>query len=84
MTEIHFYRIEVAAERSGLPITRVRSYVRAGLVRPRQVDGKHGFVEDDIVRLRKIRRLTSDLGVNLAGVDIILRLLDELTDTRLR
>lgn len=84
MTELHFYRIEVAAERSGLPVTRVRSYVRAGLVQPQQVNGRHGFVEDDIARLRKIRRLTADLGVNLAGVDIILRLLDQLSDTRSR
>ena len=84
MTEIHFYRIEVAAERAGLPITRVRRYVRAGLIQPKQTEVGHGFGEDDIARLRKIRRLTADLGVNLAGVDIILRLLDELADARSR
>jgi MerR family transcriptional regulator/heat shock protein HspR len=40
------------------------------------------FGETDLARLRRIRRMTSELGVNLAGIDIILRLTDELSVLR--
>jgi MerR family transcriptional regulator/heat shock protein HspR len=57
--------------------------VRQGLIRPPRVeDGRPLFGESELARLRKIRRLTTDLGVNLAGVEIILRLTDELSAVR--
>jgi MerR family transcriptional regulator/heat shock protein HspR len=57
--------------------------VRLGLIRPPVVeDGRPLFGEGELARLRKIRRLTTDLGVNLAGVEIILRLTDELSVLR--
>jgi MerR family transcriptional regulator/heat shock protein HspR len=72
------YRLEVAAELAGLPPRRVRRYLRAGLVRPARVAGRVVlFSEAEVARLRKIRRLTDDLGLNLAGVEVVLRLLDE-------
>jgi MerR family transcriptional regulator, heat shock protein HspR len=71
--------VEVAAHLAGVSVPRVRRLVRSGLVRPPVVErGRPLFGEAELARLRKIRRLTNDLGVNLAGVEIILRLTDEL------
>jgi MerR family transcriptional regulator/heat shock protein HspR len=57
--------------------------VRQGLILPPRIeDGRPLFGASELARLRKIRRLTTDLGVNLAGVEIILRLSDELMALR--
>jgi MerR family transcriptional regulator/heat shock protein HspR len=75
--------VEVAAHLSGVPVARVRYMVRQGLIRPPRVEGgRPMFGDGELARLRKIRRLTTDLGVNLAGVEIILRLTDELSALR--
>jgi MerR family transcriptional regulator/heat shock protein HspR len=75
--------VEVAAHLAGTTVTRVRHLVRLGLVRPSVVEaGRPLFGEPELARLRKIRRLTVDLGVNLAGVEVILRLTDELAALR--
>src|SRR4030088_558767 len=75
--------VEVAAHLSGVSAARVRHMVRQGLISPPRVeDGRPLFGEGELARLRKIRRLTTDLGVNLAGVEIILRLTDELAALR--
>jgi MerR family transcriptional regulator, heat shock protein HspR len=75
--------VEVAAHLAGLSAGRVRRLVRSGLVRPRVVEqGRPLFGDIELTRLRKIRRLTTDLGVNLAGVEVILRLTDELSELR--
>jgi MerR family transcriptional regulator/heat shock protein HspR len=58
--------IIVAARRTGLSTRTVRRYIQRGLV-------SEVLTEADLTRLRRIRRLT-DLGVNLAGVEIILRM----------
>jgi MerR family transcriptional regulator/heat shock protein HspR len=72
--------IEIAAHLTGLSAARVRRLVRSGLVLPPVVEaGRPMFGEVELTRLRKIRRLTTDLGVNLAGVEVILRLTDELS-----
>jgi len=77
--ETHTYcSVEVAAHLTGLSPSRVRRLVRAGLVEPAVVDrGRPFFGPIQLARFRKIRRLTTDLGVNLAGVEIILRLTEE-------
>ena len=73
----------MAAHLAGLSVRRVRYLIRAGLVQPaRHEAGKPLFGETDLARLRRIRRMTSELGVNLAGIDIILRLTDELSELR--
>lgn len=74
--------LEVAAHLAGLSVRRVRYLVRAGLVQPAREAGKPMFGETDLARLRRIRRMTTELGVNLAGIDIILRLTDELSALR--
>jgi MerR family transcriptional regulator/heat shock protein HspR len=75
--------IEIAASSAGLSPARVRRLVRVGLIRPVVVErGRPLFGELELARLRKVRRLMTDLGVNLAGVEIILRLTDELAAVR--
>ncbi len=61
-----YITISVAARRTGLSPGTVRRYVRRGLVSDK-------LTESDLGELRRIRRLR-DLGVNLAGVEIILRM----------
>lgn len=73
------YLISVAARMCGLHPQTLRLYERLGLIQPHRVgNSKRLYSEADIARLRRIQRLTQQLGVNLAGVDIILRLLDRI------
>ena len=67
----------VAAQFDVGPETLVR-YERAGLLKPRVVNDVRFYSADDIARLTTIRRLTEICGINLAGVDVVLRLLDEI------
>jgi MerR family transcriptional regulator, heat shock protein HspR len=72
-------RMEVAARQVDLPPARIRRYVQIGLVRPARVEGQVAlFGEAELARLRKIRRLRDDLGLNMAGLEVALRLLDEI------
>jgi MerR family transcriptional regulator/heat shock protein HspR len=73
------YELEVAARLARLPVARVRRYVRVGLVRPARFEGRTIlFGEAELARLRTIRRLAEDLGINAAGVEVVLRLVDEI------
>src|SRR2546423_13518416 len=57
----------------------LRMYETKGLARPQRTPGGTRLSSDaDIVRLRVVQRLTSELGLNLAGVELVLRLEDEL------
>jgi MerR family transcriptional regulator/heat shock protein HspR len=67
----------VAAQFDVTPETLTR-YERAGLLRPKVVNDVRFFTVDDIDRLSTIQRLTTICGINLAGVDVVLRLLDEI------
>ena len=49
-----------------------------GLIQPQYVSRRRCFSDADVERLRQIRRLTQEMGVNLAGVEIILDLLDKM------
>ncbi len=74
-----YWSLEAAARLVRLPPARVRRYVRAGLVLPARVqDRAELFGEAELARLRRIRRLRDDLGLNTAGVEVVLRLLDEI------
>ncbi|HYK53919.1 MAG TPA: MerR family transcriptional regulator [Candidatus Eremiobacteraceae bacterium] len=73
----------VAAQFDVTPETLVR-YERAGLLRPKVVNEVRFYTVDDIGRLSSIQRLTTICGVNLAGVDVVLRLLDEIEDLKRR
>ena len=73
------YMISVAAELVGMHPQTLRLYETKGLVRPQRTPGgTRLYSEADVERLRIIQRLTSELGLNLAGVELVLRLEDEL------
>jgi MerR family transcriptional regulator, heat shock protein HspR len=73
------YMISIAAELVGMHPQTLRVYEQKGLVRPRRTAGNTRlYSELDIERLRLIQRLTTELGLNLAGVELVLRLEDEL------
>jgi MerR family transcriptional regulator/heat shock protein HspR len=73
------YMISVAAELVGMHPQTLRIYENKGLVRPQRTPGgTRLYSESDIERLRIIQRLTTGLGLNLAGVELVLRLEDEL------
>ncbi len=75
--------IGVAAEMCGVHPQTLRQYERLGLVVPSRAGAKNRlYSDDDIQRVRRIQRLTQDMGVNLAGVELILRLLDDMEDMR--
>jgi MerR family transcriptional regulator, heat shock protein HspR len=59
------------------PETLVR-YERAGLLHPRIINDVRFYSDADVGRLSTIRRLTDICGINLAGVDVVLRLLEEI------
>jgi MerR family transcriptional regulator, heat shock protein HspR len=73
------YMISVAAELVGMHPQTLRVYETKGLVRPRRTPGNTRlYSEADLQRLRLIQRLTGELGLNLAGVETVLKLEDEL------
>ncbi len=79
------YMISVAAELVGMHPQTLRLYESKGLVRPgRTPGGTRLYSENDLERLRLIQRLTTELGLNLAGVEQVLRMQDELNRTRAR
>jgi MerR family transcriptional regulator/heat shock protein HspR len=77
--------ISVAAEIVGMHPQTLRIYEAKGLVRPGRTPGGTRLYSDlDLERLREIQRLTTELGLNLAGVRRVLALEDELAALRLR
>ena len=73
------YMISVAAELVGMHPQTLRIYAQKGLVRPKRTAGNTRLYSDrDVERLRLIQRLTNELGLNLAGVERVLHLEDEL------
>lgn len=73
------YAIGVAARLVNLHPQTLRNYEEEGLVAPgRSEGGFRLYSRRDLERLTKISRLTNDLGVNLAGVHIILNLTEQL------
>jgi MerR family transcriptional regulator/heat shock protein HspR len=74
------YMISVAADLVGMHPQTLRIYEQKGLVRPKRTSGNTRlYSESDIQRLRLIQQLTTELGLNLAGVEMVLRLEDQLT-----
>jgi MerR family transcriptional regulator/heat shock protein HspR len=79
------YMISVAAELVGMHPQTLRIYEQKGLVRPKRTAGNTRIYSDaDVERLQLIQRLTTELGLNLAGVERVLRLEDELQRMRRR
>jgi MerR family transcriptional regulator/heat shock protein HspR len=73
------YMISVAADLVGMHPQTLRMYEAKGLVRPKRTPGNTRLYSDaDLERLRIIQTLTTELGLNLAGVETVLRLRDEV------
>src|SRR5512144_1687777 len=81
--EEHFYTSSVAAELGGMHEQSLRMYERRGLIAPQRSAGNmRRFSDADVERIRFIKRLVDDLGVNLAGVEVILHLREQLLDAQ--
>ena len=79
------YMISVAADLVGMHPQTLRMYEQKGLVRPQRTAGNTRlYSEADLERLRLIQRLTGKLGLNLAGVEAVLGLEEQLARMRAR
>ena len=77
------YMISVAADLVGMHPQTLRIYESKGLIRPKRTAGNTRlYSEADLDRLRLIQRLTNELGLNLAGVEQVMQLQDELVRMR--
>ena len=75
------YVISIAARMVGIETYTLRYYEKLGLVHPGRSDGNiRLYSEEDIDRLRYIKTFMSDCGVNLAGVEVALRLMQRMKE----
>jgi MerR family transcriptional regulator/heat shock protein HspR len=72
------YVISIAARMVEMHPQTLRLYERQGLIKPARVGSNRLYSNRDIERLRQIQRLTQEMGVNLAGVEVILNLLEKI------
>ena len=79
------FMISVAAELAEMHPQTLRMYEQRGLIEPkRSPKGTRLYSHEDVERLRRIQEMTNELGLNLAGVEHVLRLEQELERTRRR
>jgi MerR family transcriptional regulator, heat shock protein HspR len=75
------FQISIVSRMIGLHQQTIRSYERIGLVKPHRTQGNTRlYSQADVERLRTVTRLVGDLGVNLAGVDVILRMTRQIEE----
>jgi len=75
------YLISVVAKTLNIHPQTLRQYEREGLVIPSRTGGRiRLYSQRDVDKIKMVLRLTRELGVNLAGVDIVLRLKDKIED----
>ena len=74
-----YFSISVVAKTYGIHPQTLRMYEREGLLKPSRTEGNTRlYAQTDVERLEAILSLTRDLGVNLAGVDIILKMREQM------
>src|SRR5438552_14936976 len=79
------YMISVAAELAGMHPQTLRIYEARGLIEPKRSAGNTRlYSQEDVDRLRRIQELTSEMGMNLAGVERVFELETELDQMRSR
>jgi MerR family transcriptional regulator/heat shock protein HspR len=79
------YVISIAARMVGVPTYTLRYYERVGIIEPPRSQGNiRLYSNQDIALLRRVRMLMSDLGVNLAGVEVVLRMSEHLVELQNR
>jgi len=75
------YVISVAAEMLGTQPYTLRYYERVGIIKPARSNGNlRLYSDDDLLQLRRVMTLMYDLGVNLAGVEVIIRLSNQIVE----
>ncbi len=75
------YVISVAARMVGVQTHTLRYYERVGIIEPSRSRGNiRLYSERDIVRLRRAKTLMDDMGVNLAGVEVIIRMMQQVLE----
>ncbi len=75
------YLISIVAKMLNIHPQTLRQYERDGLIKPSRTKGRMRlYSQRDIDKMKVILRLTRDLGVNLAGIDIILRLKEQIEE----
>jgi MerR family transcriptional regulator/heat shock protein HspR len=78
-TDRGVFMISVAAELANMHPQTLRMYEARGLIEPRRSPkGTRLYSQEDVERLRRIQEMTADLGLNLAGVERVLRLEEEI------
>jgi len=80
--ELPLYSISVVARLVSVHPQTLRRYDDLGLVRPERRSGRRLYSQRDVDRLCQILRLTDDLGINLAAVEVILRLSEQVSDLK--
>ena len=79
------FMISVAAELADMHPQTLRMYEQRGLIEPkRSPKGTRLYSHQDVERLRRIQQMTAELGMNLAGVERVLELEEQLERTRRR
>ena len=84
-TDRGVFMISVAAQLANMHPQTLRMYETRGLIEPqRSPKGTRLYSQDDVERLRRIQEMTADLGLNLAGVERVLSLEEEIESMRAR
>ena len=79
------YVISIAARMVGVQTHTLRYYERVGIIEPSRSQGNlRLYSERDIAQLRRMKTLVDDLGVNLAGVEVILRMAQRMNEIQHR
>ncbi len=79
------YVISVAARMLGIRDYTLRYYEKVGIIEPLRSRGKNRlYSENDITRLKQVKTLMDELGINLAGADVVLRMAQQVTELQHR
>ena len=79
------YVISIAAQMLGIQSHTLRYYERIGIVQPSRSRGNiRLYSEQDLEQLRHVKKLIEDLGVNLAGAEVILRMARQIAELQQR
>jgi MerR family transcriptional regulator/heat shock protein HspR len=78
------YDVGATLRLTGVNSTCLVRYERASIVVPLRVGRRRLYQPDDLKRIRKANRLERDLGINLAGVEVVLRLTEQIADLQQR
>ena len=78
------YLISVVAKTLDMHPQTLRKYERAGFIEPLRMGSLRTYSDEDVARLRLIKHFVDGMGLNLAGVELALRLTNELLEVRMR